>query len=92
MSRFTTFEISEWCIAQVARTLDIAPERINPNSKFSRLGLDSAMSVSLILALEEWLGREVSPELVFDYPTIAELSEHLARFCCARETSRQPIG
>jgi len=46
--------------------------------KFSRLGLDSAMSVQLIVALEAKLGFELSPDVIVDYPTIAQLAAHLA--------------
>jgi acyl carrier protein len=53
-------------------------DRIDPDAKFSRLGLDSVNSVTLILALEEWLGMELNPELAFDYPTLRKLSGHLA--------------
>ena len=79
MSSITASEISERCIAQLAEILEIPPERIDPKSKFTRLGLDSAMSINLILTLEQWLGFEISPDLMFDYPTIAELSDHLAK-------------
>ena len=53
-------------------------DRIDPDAKFARLGLDSVNSVTLILALEEWLGMELNPELAADYPTLRKLSEHLA--------------
>jgi acyl carrier protein len=53
-------------------------DRIDPDAKFSRLGLDSVNSVTLIIALEEWLGMELDPGLAFDYPTLRKLSEHLA--------------
>jgi len=28
--------------------------------------------------LEAWLGRELSPSLIYDYPTIESLARHLA--------------
>jgi acyl carrier protein len=45
---------------------------------FARLGLDSANSVFLIVELEDWLGLELTPDLLFEYPTIGELARHLA--------------
>jgi acyl carrier protein len=86
MRRATASEIADWCIAHVARNLGLAPDRITPHSKFTRLGLDSAMSLNLILTLEQRLGLEISPELVFECPTIASLSEHLAGLCAVYET------
>jgi acyl carrier protein len=45
---------------------------------FARLGLDSANSVFLIVELEDWLGLELTPDLLFEHPTIGELARHLA--------------
>jgi acyl carrier protein len=70
--------IEQWCINYVARMLDMPIERIDPNVDIDRLGLDSATAVALIMSLEESLDIELMPELVFDYPTIASLSNHLA--------------
>jgi acyl carrier protein len=71
-------EITAWCVAHLAKALRQPEEKIDPQSKFSRLGVDSAMAVYLVAELEEWLGRELAPELAFEYPTIAELAHHLA--------------
>lgn len=62
----------------LARTLDLPQESVDPDVKFARLGLDSANSVYLIVELEDWLGLELTPDLVFEHPTIAELARHLA--------------
>ena len=74
-------EIREWCIAYLARALKLAPERINPQAKFARLGLDSAASALLIADLEDWLGVELSAELIFDHETPAALARYVARSC-----------
>ena len=71
-------EITAWCVAHLARALRRPSEQIDPQSKFTRLGFDSAMAVYLVAELEEWLGRELAPELAFEYPTIATLARHLA--------------
>jgi acyl carrier protein len=44
------------------------------------MGLDSATSAYFVVELEEWLGSELDPEVVFDHPTIADL----ARFIVTR--------
>jgi acyl carrier protein len=71
-------EIREWCVQYLARTLDLPQETVDPDVKFARLGLDSANSVYLIVELEDWLGLELTPDLVFEHPTIGELARHLA--------------
>ena len=46
---------------------------------FDNFALDSATAITMSGDLEDWLGRSVDPMLVYDYPTIADLAEHLAR-------------
>lgn len=67
-----------YCVHFVAELLDRPADAIDPNEKFSRIGFDSAMSVQLILALEERLQVELSPDLVESYPSIARLCTHLS--------------
>jgi acyl carrier protein len=71
-------EITAWCVAHLAKALRCHAEKIDPHTKFARLGVDSAMAVYLVAELEEWLGRELAPEVAFEYPTIAELAHYLA--------------
>jgi acyl carrier protein len=71
-------DLTRYCRTLVAEMLECDPGEIDANAKFSRLGLDSAMSVQLIVALEARLGIELSPDIVADYPTISRLVEHLA--------------
>jgi acyl carrier protein len=71
-------EIRDRCVKYLARTLDLPQEMVGLDVKFARLGLDSANSLYLIVELEEWLGIELTPDLVFDHPTIAELARYLA--------------
>ena len=71
--------IRDWCIAYLSRTLDLPEGEIGAAVPFTRLGLDSATSVWFIVALEEWLGIELTPDIVFEHPTISELARHLAR-------------
>lgn len=71
-------EITAWCVAHLAKALRRPGEKIDPQIKFARLGVDSAMTVYLVLELEEWLGRELAPEVTFEYPSIAQLARHLA--------------
>lgn len=70
--------IADWCRHYVANLLDTPIEKIDATTEFDRFGLDSAMAVAMILELEEHLGGEVSPSLLFEYTTIAALADHLA--------------
>ena len=74
----TESDIREWCVAYLTKTVDNPAVAVGPEARFTELGLDSATSAYFIVELEEWLGTELTPELVFEYPTIAELARHIA--------------
>jgi acyl carrier protein len=71
-------DIRDWCIRQLASTLNVPASRIDPQAKFARLGMDSAMSIFFLVEIEEWLGIELPSDTVFEYPSVAELAHHLA--------------
>jgi acyl carrier protein len=75
---FDTDALTKYCINFVADLLQRSPAAIDPNLKFSRIGFDSAMSVQLVVSLEELLNLELSPDVIDAFPTIASLSAHLA--------------
>jgi acyl carrier protein len=74
----TREQISELCMVSLAHVLRIPKDTIEANAKFTRLGLDSAMVVYLMMELEEKLGLELSPDDFYDYPTVNDLSRYLA--------------
>ena len=71
-------EIREWCLEYVRRTVADPSIAVGPEIPFPQMGLDSATSAYFVVELEEWLGAELEPELVFEYPTIDQLAHHLA--------------
>lgn len=70
--------IRDWCTEYLARALDLPAQTIDTQTTFARMGLDSANSVFLIVELEDRLGLELPPDLLFEYPTICKLARHLA--------------
>jgi len=74
----TESDIRDWCIAYLRTTVDNPSVAIGPDASFAELGLDSATSAYFIVELEEWLGAELRPELVFEYATIAALAHFIA--------------
>ena len=70
--------VRRWCTDYLARSLKLPANQIDPQARFARLGMDSAMSVFFLVELEEWLGVELASEVVFDYPSIAELARYVA--------------
>jgi acyl carrier protein len=71
-------EIRDWCLAYIRRTIDDPAIAVGPEIPFPQMGLDSATSAYFIVELEEWVGTELEPELVFDHPTIDQLARHVA--------------
>ncbi len=69
--------IQAWLITKVSSALSISPDQIDPRQTFASFGLDSRTAVSLSGDLERWLGRRLPPTLVWDYPTIDALTDHL---------------
>jgi len=83
----TQQEISDLCTASLANVLRIAKDRVKTDTKFSRLGLDSAMVVYVMLEIEEKLDLELSTDDFYDYPTIDDLSRYLAKRRTARSAA-----
>ena len=74
----TEEEIQAWIVSYLAQVLEISPNEVNVTIPFDRYGLDSSVAVGLTGDLEDWMGRKLDPTLLYDYPTIESLSQHLA--------------
>jgi acyl carrier protein len=74
----TKEQISAFCVDSLAGILRIPKDSIDTKAKFSRLGLDSTMSVYLLMDLEEKLNLEFSSDAIYDHPTVDALSAYLA--------------
>ncbi|MEH2172819.1 SDR family NAD(P)-dependent oxidoreductase [Nostoc sp.] len=71
-------DIEAWLILKVAEQLKIAPEQIDIQQPLAYYGLSSLVAVSIASELQELLERQLSPTLLYDYPSIETLSQHLA--------------
>jgi acyl transferase domain-containing protein/acyl-CoA synthetase (AMP-forming)/AMP-acid ligase II/acyl carrier protein len=70
--------IRDWLITRLAHQLGMPATRIDPRKPFASFGLGSLQAVSLAGDLQDWLGRPTSPTLVYQFPTIDALAQHLA--------------
>lgn len=73
----TREEIGRWCQEYVADVLEVAPESIELDTDFDRLGVDSALAASLLIDVEEHYGVELPPEVLFDNPNLNTVVEYL---------------
>ena len=85
-------EIADWFVSQLSRELGVPATDIDPSRPFAYYGLDSVHAVRLTAALESWLGRELSPTLPYEYPTIDLLSRHLAEGAVPGDRTAAPAG
>jgi acyl-CoA synthetase (AMP-forming)/AMP-acid ligase II/acyl carrier protein len=74
----TLESVTTWLAARVSRELGTEPATIPVGQPFASFGLDSLKSVQLADDLATWLGRDLTPTLAWDYPTIEALAHHLA--------------
>ncbi|MEO5826653.1 MAG: SDR family NAD(P)-dependent oxidoreductase [Gemmatimonadales bacterium] len=73
----TVEEIRTWLIASVARAAHLDPAAIDLHESFDAYGMSSTDAVALSGDLEQLLGRELSPTLIYEYPSIEALSRFL---------------
>ena len=70
--------IRAWLVSKLSERLDVGAQEIDVREPFSSYGLGSTEAVSLAGELTGWLGRKLSPALVYEYPTIEALARYLA--------------
>jgi len=85
----TKDEIAAFCVDQLVDILRVPKESVDVNMKFTRLGLDSAMTIYLVMELEDKLNLELDHEMLGEHPTITELSAYLAEKTNASAAAKQ---
>ncbi len=71
--------IRGWCVDYVARVLHTPADEIDPNAELDRFGLDSAVTTAMIIDLEDWLGIEIPPALLFEQSTLAGIASAVSK-------------
>lgn len=74
----TAAAIQAWIVSYLAQLLELQPDEIDTEIPFDQYGLDSSAAVGMTGDLEDWMGRKIDPTLLYDYPTIQALAQHLA--------------
>jgi acyl carrier protein len=70
-------ELQDWLVSYLAELLDIELAEIDVTLTFDRYGLDSSAAIAMTGDLADWLGAELDPTLIYDYPTIEALVTNL---------------
>ncbi|MEV0689369.1 SDR family NAD(P)-dependent oxidoreductase [Streptomyces sp. NPDC050388] len=71
----------------LATRLGVLADQVDMHTSYYALGLDSATLLRTAGEIGERLGARLSPTLLFEHPTAAELAAHLARHHRPRPTS-----
>jgi acyl carrier protein len=71
-------ELQEWLCEHLAVHLKITDGRIDPAEPMSAYGLDSLRAVAMLAQVEEHVGFEIDPDVLWDHPTAADLACYLA--------------
>ncbi|MDD9972055.1 MAG: acyl carrier protein [Myxococcales bacterium] len=75
----TESEIQRYIVGKVADALSVAPESVDPDAPLDGLGITSLHAATISGEPARWLGEPLSPTLLWDYPTAAELAGYLGR-------------
>jgi acyl transferase domain-containing protein/SAM-dependent methyltransferase/acyl carrier protein len=78
-------DVETWLLNRLARHLGVPAEKIDIQQPFAAYGLDSTAMVTMAGELERWLGRRLSPTLLYDAPTIPALAHLLGGSAEAQE-------
>jgi acyl carrier protein len=70
-------DIENWLVSYLSQLLEIKPKQIDTQASFNEYGLDSSAAIVLTGDLQEWLGQNLDPTLLFDYPTIEALANYI---------------
>ncbi|ACK67004.1 phosphopantetheine-binding [Rippkaea orientalis PCC 8801] len=78
-TKLTAQEIQQWLVDYVAKKLKKDPREISIKTPLSHYGIDSFAELAMIERLETWLNMEIDPTISYDFPTIQQLSNKLAK-------------
>ena len=73
----TVDDIARWCQSYIADLLELPAEAIDLDADFDRLGIDSAIAVSLLIEVEERYGIDLPAEALFDNPNLNAVAAYL---------------
>lgn len=77
-AEFSSETIRDWLVTYLANLLEVSSDDIDTEVPFDTYGLDSSAAIGLTGDLEDWIGKEVDPILLYDYPTVESLVSYLS--------------
>jgi phthiocerol/phenolphthiocerol synthesis type-I polyketide synthase B len=74
----TKAEIRDWIVTWLTRELAVERPAVESASTFADLGIGSRQAVMLSADLEGLVEHDLPPDLLWQFPTLDALVEHLA--------------
>lgn len=72
-------DVESWMVSYLADLLEIPQSEVGLTDSFETFGLDSVAIVSMTSDLSKWVGFELKSDLLFQYPDIRSLADHLGQ-------------
>ncbi|HIE02157.1 MAG TPA: hypothetical protein EYP59_18040 [Thiotrichaceae bacterium] len=69
--------LKQWLSDWLETELALDPETIETDRAFADYGLNSTLAVVLAQDLSDWLEQPIEPIITWNYPTIAQITDHL---------------
>jgi acyl carrier protein len=71
-------DIEAWLAREIGQVIDIPESEVERHRNILELGVGSRTVVRLSGRLQKWLGIKLPPTILFEYPTVEALAEHLS--------------
>ncbi|MEV6559415.1 SDR family NAD(P)-dependent oxidoreductase [Nocardia sp. NPDC051756] len=84
--------IEEWVAEKISQIIGMNPAAIDRTTTFAAYGLTSSDAVGLSGELEEWLGRSLPETLLYEHPTVEQLSAALVGTAAQVATAAPDFG
>lgn len=77
-------EIVDLITGYLSRIMGLPSTHFDLDAPLERYGMDSTATVGLSGELSERLGMDLSPDVVYDHPTISAITDHVLSLAAQR--------
>ena len=78
--KLTEIEIQNWFKSRLSELFELELDEIDTALPLYSYNIDSTMTVGLTSDLEELLGYNLEPTILYEHPTIEEISRYLSNY------------
>jgi acyl carrier protein len=74
--------VEAWLTERIATYVRQPRDAIQPETPLTEYGLDSVYALTLIGDIEDYLGLQLDPTIMWDFPSVRALTTELVRIKC----------